>query len=86
MLACLPKSWYCRCCSTKPHGFGPQVDGGGEFVSPSVLDETRVLRDDLLDERMGLLDLIAYQSLRSGNVATFAQWVCVVVCLSLTEP
>ena len=54
-----------------------QVDrhGGGEFVSPSLLGDKRVARKDLLDERMGLLDLIAHESLRECNISTFAKWV-----------
>lgn len=51
------------------------VGGGGEFVLPSEVGELRVARDDLLDERMGLMDLIAYESLRQCDVTTFAQWV-----------
>jgi hypothetical protein len=49
--------------------------GGGEFVSPSEVGEMRIVREDLLDERMGLMDLIAYESLRQYNRTTFAQWV-----------
>lgn len=47
----------------------------GEFVEPVRLGAVRISRKDLLDERGGLMDLIAHASLREGNAATFAQWV-----------
>ena len=49
--------------------------GGGEFVAPDALGDMRIVREDLLDERMGLADLIAHASVREGNVQVFAQWV-----------